>query len=289
VKILNVIWKQLNAKWFTVFCLLLFSVIYFSKSDHRFGWTSAEPKIDQPIVADGTGYYAYLPQWFIYHTSNFDFQPDIIEKYKTSQFAFNAYSSPLTGNHCNKYYPGTAVAMSPFFLIAHLQAGAQGIDQDGYSRPYLFWLNISGIFYFLLGSIACFLLFRSYQLDRFWALSGIFILTFATDLSFYTNVFIPYSHVYSFAAIAWFVYFSRKWAQLDRNRDLIILSILLGMVFLIRPTNILVVLILPFMFESTKAFLARFKTFFTLKGSLLLVRLLDFSCGMYTINQENWL
>jgi len=271
VGVINIIWKQLNTKWFTVFIFLLFSVIYFSKSDHRFGWTSKEPKIDQPIMSDGSGYYAYLPQWYIYHTSNFDFQAEIVEKYKSNQFTFNPYSSPLTGNHCNKYYPGTAIAMTPFFFIAHMQAGIQGVEQDGYSRPYLLWANIAGIAYFLLGCIACFLLFRSYKIERFWALVGIFVLAFATNLSFYTNVYVPFSHVYSFAAIAWFIYVARKWGQLGETKHLLYLSALLGLIFLIRPTNVMIVIILPFMCESTAVFFQRVKSFFTIKGSVRLL------------------
>jgi hypothetical protein len=268
---LKVIWKQLNAKWLTVFLLLLFSTIYFYKSNDRFGWTSNEPKIDQPIVADGSGYYAYLPQWYIYQTSNFDFQADIFEKYRNDQFNFDPYSSPLTGNHCNKYYPGTAIAMTPFFFFAHLQAGIQGIDQDGYSRPYLLWANIAGIAYFLLGCIACFLLFRSYKIERFWSLVGIFILAFATNLSFYANVYIPYSHVFSFAVIAWFIYVARIWGQFGKTKHLLLLSALLGFVFLIRPTNVMIVIILPFMCESTAVFFQRLKSFFTIKGCVPLL------------------
>lgn len=267
----------MNAKWFAVLVLLLFSIIYFNKSDQRFGWTKETPNVEHPIIADGSGYYAYLPQWFIYQTSNFDFQPEIIEKYQISDFHFKAYSSPITGNHCNKYYPGTAVAIAPFFMIAHFQAGMDGDDQDGYSRPYLFWVNISSIFYFLLGCIACFLVLRMFNIERFWILTSIFILAFATNLSFYSNVYIPYSHVYSFAFIAWFVYFTLKWARTGRVVHLFILAACLGMIFLIRPTNVLIVLILPFLFESNSAFLKRIKWLFSLRKLIyLLISLLLF-------------
>jgi hypothetical protein len=58
--------------------------------DRQFGWTNKKNTKSGNLTTihkDGSGYYAYLPQWFIYHKQQpFQFINNITKKYNTLQF-----------------------------------------------------------------------------------------------------------------------------------------------------------------------------------------------------------
>ena len=69
------------------------------------------------IVSDGKGYYAYLPAIFIYNDLNFGFN-QTVEKHDHPETWYTDYRYKLDKKRIfTKYYVGTAIAYSPFFLI----------------------------------------------------------------------------------------------------------------------------------------------------------------------------
>lgn len=222
------------------------------------------------IYSDGAAYYAYLPYWFIYDTKDFSFLQAVQKKYPDKRYADNVHLDNERGVYLNKYYPGTAVLISPFFFIAH---GVEKISErpaDGYSYTYRLFVSIAAIFYWLAGSIALYLLLLNLKLPRYAAVIAIITITFGTNLFYYVVYAPSYSHVYSFACVSWMIFVGEKWVRTDKSKHLLILGILLGLAFIIRPTNVLGVLIIPFFFTSFKAFIERVKTLFTQKITTLL-------------------
>lgn len=248
-------------KWLFFVFLALMGAFYFTKSDRYFGWTNEAVKKAEPIISDGAGYYAYMPQWYIYHTDNFEFLPQIGKTYGSSRFTDNIYFDVL-GKARNKYYTGTALSMSPFFLVGHLYAKSSEYPPDGYSKPYQFMVNIAGIFYFLFGSLGLFFLLRRYKIRMAWIALLVFGIGLGTNLSYFVNVLSPYSHVFSFAVVAWLLYFTKCWADEGKGKFFIWMCFFLGWAAIIRPTNMLVVAFLPFMFTSTAALWERIKPLF---------------------------
>src|SRR5688500_9945664 len=111
-----------NSKIFFPFILGLFALILFSQSDHYFKWTHY-PEIPQDnryaIRSDGSGYYSYLPEWFIYKNEKpFEFIDDVSSKYKHIEFSVGVGRDPITNAIKNKYYPGTAFSSAPLFLVS---------------------------------------------------------------------------------------------------------------------------------------------------------------------------
>jgi len=83
------------------------------------------------IVSDGKGYYAYLTGIFIYQDLSFGFN-QTIEKEKHPETMWTDYRYKLDKDRVyTKYYLGTAIAYSPFFLGAHGISLAMGWDADG--------------------------------------------------------------------------------------------------------------------------------------------------------------
>jgi|GEM_PF-745305 len=262
---------------FAVFLLFL-GAIYGTKSDRYFGWTNLKAKEAEPILSDGSGYYSYLPQWFIYKTSNFEFLDTIAKTYQKSRFADNVSVASERGK-TNKYYTGTAVSLIPFFAVAHAYTkidkdlGRYDFPSDGYSKPYLFMANVASIFYFLVGCVGIYLLLRRFKIQRIWIYFILFGIAFGTNVSYYSNVLTPFSHVFSFAIVAWLIYYAKKWADEHTLKDFVILCLFIGWAAIIRPTNILALAFVPFLFASTRLFFERIKCLFSIHWKHLLLGL----------------
>ena len=197
------------------------------------------------IETDAKGYFAYLPAVFVYHDMNFGFFDEIETAQKQNKLYFD-YRTEYKGVIVNKFFCGTALANVPFFLGAHAYAHMAGHETDGYSKPYPIGVNLAAVFYMLLG-----LLFLNRAMDT-WNIREVpktltlLAALFGTNLFYYTIVEPGMSHVYSFAFVAMFVYYARRWFATERGIYLLALGLALGMVVLTRPVNGLIVFILPF-------------------------------------------
>lgn len=253
--------KVLAKKWMIFLLFISIAYLFGTKTDRRYGWTNPKAKEVTPIYSDGAGYYAFLPEWFIYEGNNFGFNDSIREKYPYAGFEDNL-SKTKDGKLYDKYFTGTAQCLTPFFLIGHAHAGAVGEDTDGYSWPYLLWLNAGMIVYGMIGFISLFLFLRRLKLDYFSCYVVVISLAVATNVSFYIYGDVPYSHIFSFAAINLCLLQGVKWKQENRNRNLILFAFFLGLSFIIRPTNLLIVFLVPFFFANFKELLDRLKSLF---------------------------
>lgn len=253
--------RFLAKKW--MIFLLFASIIYLlgTRSDRRYGWTNEKSRDATPIVSDGAGYYGFLPYWFIYHADGFEFMNVINEKYPDDGFTDNL--GRLENQRLyDKYYTGSAQCLVPFFLIGHAQASMDGSDLDGYSRPYQLWMDIGLLAYALLGLVCLFFILRRLKLSYLSVYLSLIGLVTATNLSFYIYHDIPYSHVFSFAIVNVALLLWLKWIQDQKRSALVWFAFFLSLSIMIRPTNILIVCVLPFFFESTKAFISNLKFIF---------------------------
>lgn len=276
MQLLGIIRKVINTKWFFVVFMITLAVTFGTKSDRYFGWTNVQAKKGEPILSDGSGYYAYLPQWFIYKTSNFEFLP-AVKAGDTLNYKFSRFADNLTydaqGKATNKYYTGTAFSMIPFFTVAHIYAKNSKFLADGYSKPYQFMANFASVFYLLFGCLGIYFLLRRYHIDRIFIAIVLCMLVFGTDVSYFTYVLTPFSHVFSFAIVAWMLLYAKKWADEHSAKNFIVFCLFLGWAVMIRPTNILVLAFVPFMFTGTQLFFLRLKQLFTKQWKHLLLGL----------------
>lgn len=264
---MNGILERFLAKKWMIF-LLFATLIYLlgTRSDRRYGWTNYKSRDATPVVSDGAGYYAFLPHWFVYDENGFEFLKEIKTKYPKDGFSDNMETLE-DGRYYNKYYTGTAQCLTPFFLIGHMQAYLSGEDMDGYSWSYQLWMDLGLLTYLLIGLICLFFILRRLKLSYLSVYLSLIGLLMATNLCFYAYHDIPYSHVFSFAVMNAVLLLWLKWLQDRKKNALIWLAFFLSLGIIIRPTNILVVLVLPFFLESTKAFRVNLRSIFQ-KGHL---------------------
>ncbi|MBL0328633.1 MAG: hypothetical protein IPP64_04280 [Bacteroidetes bacterium] len=198
------------------------------------------------IEADGKGYYAHLPAVFIFNDLNFSFF-DSIEKKHPNPAIYYDYRVNVAGKTCNKYFSGTALAMSPFFLIAHWSAGFLGFEKDGYSKIYLISISFAAIFYLWLGLYYLKKLLHEFSSNGSLISFLLVIFTFGTNLFYYAVCEPAMSHIYSFAFITAFVFYSKKYFESPNSKSVLLLSFFLGVIVLIRPVNGILVFVLPFL------------------------------------------
>jgi hypothetical protein len=253
----------INNRFILIFTIIATLYVLGRQSDKYFGWTNVrniKPDHVLTIHTDGAGYYAYLPKWFIYTDSKgFNFLKPITDKYKNPHFISGIRIDEHHPDGFDKYYVGTAILSSPIFLINHginLLLYGKG---DGYSKSYQLTVSFNALLFYLLGIIGLIKILRFFNLEYGVIALSIILITFGTNLNFYTVYFPSFSHVYSFALIAWFFYFSLIFGSELKKKNILILALLLGLIFLVRPTNVLIVFMLPFCFKSFKDFIIEVK------------------------------
>lgn len=190
------------------------------------------------IISDGKGYYAYLPAAFIYQDMNMLFFDTIEEKYYDANTKYQ-YRTVANGKIIDKYFAGVAVMQTPFFLVAHAITLMSDEPADGYSKWYVIFVCLGGIFWLGVGL---------YYLRKYLRLHGakdgssaaiLFLIFFGTNLLYYSLVEPAMSHLYSFSLVSMFLYFGKKWIDSGEKLSAVKTALLLGMIFLVRPVNVI--------------------------------------------------
>ncbi|MBE0637405.1 MAG: hypothetical protein IH598_02690 [Bacteroidales bacterium] len=219
------------------FAIVLVAIIVLS-IDNNLGRWKAEQGI---IVHDVYPFYAYLPATFIYHDLGLDF---VDGGTHNGQFILWPKITP-EGKKVITASMGMSVLYFPFFLPAHVYAVCSSYPPDGYSAPYKVALMLSSAFFLILGLIYLRKLLRKYFSDLVTAIV-LFIIPIATNILWYTVVESAMSHVYNFALISIFLYHTDRWHEEITLKRSIIIGLLAGLIALIRPTNILVLILFFF-------------------------------------------
>jgi hypothetical protein len=224
------------------------------------------------IEYDGMGYYTYLPHIFIYHS--FDIQPD--EKYWSFQAKQGAHKV------FDKYNYGVSLLILPFFLISHGIAYIIHSPQNGYSEIYDFGVMLAAVFYFTFG-----IFFLIKTLSKMYSplivIISIIAIYAGTNLYYYTIGEPSYSHIYSFSLFCFFLYLVAGFIKNPSWRKTIFISIVYGLIFLLRPTNAIIILyLLLYDIYDKKDLSARYGW---VCGNLSKLSLLPFACIVFYIPQ----
>jgi len=210
------------------------------------------------VIWDIKSYYSYLPATFIYHDLTLGFLDDYPGKFSQRIWPIET----PTGKRAITTTYGMAVLYTPFFLVGHLAALiVPAWEADGYSWPYYFAMNFSALFYMWIG-----LTFLAKVLSRFYrekiVAFTLFAVVIGTNLFYYTTVEAPMTHAFSFTLFAIFLWRTIKFYDHPTIRNILISGFLAGFITLIRPTNIIILLIF-FLWgiNSWKSFVERFMFF----------------------------
>jgi hypothetical protein len=220
--------KSLSAR--IIFLILLISVL----------WTSwhFQKGNGMHFQNDGASYYSYLPALFIYHDLEFKNATEIVKQ--------TGNSIPLIGASDGKAIPkmtmGVSIMILPFFLIAHGIVSLIGGEANGYSFIYLLLVHIAALFYFIAALFVLRKILLKYYSEKItsWSLLAI---TVGTNLLYYGAIDCTMSHVYEFFLFSVFLKLVIRWHESPDTKTSIFLGSVTGLITLIRPTNLLIVVI----------------------------------------------
>lgn len=221
---------------FSLFVWVGIAVFLIVKLNETARWK--EKKI---IIHDVGNYYGYLPATFIYNgdytlkfkdTLSIDIQKQIEHNY-------------INGYRVFKMTSGCSILWIPFFLTAQTYINhypSEISEKTGYSRYNHLAISIAAIIYVLIGLLFLRAVFIEYFNDIICSLLLI-ISVAASNLYYYTIYESGMSHVYSFFLFSALLFFTVRWHKSYGTIDSICVAFILGMITLIRPTNIIAVII----------------------------------------------
>lgn len=179
----------------------------------------------------------------------------------------------IDGGIVNKTFTGLAVIWLPFFLLAHLIALITGLPADGYSLVYQYAIAFSTLFYLWAGCRVLFNLLRKLGASINTASLITFSIALGTNIIFYAVIEPSMTHIYSFALITFFLWTGYHFFETRKLHWLLALTSIYSLILLIRPTNGLILILLPFISGSYRELKSTFIFIVRKKGWLILVLL----------------
>lgn len=217
---------------FTAFIILLF-FLFFGTGFRR------------ALDGDVLGYYMYLPSTFIYHNNKSleklpadrQIDPHLI----ICAQLMRANKTPL-GYTQDQYTIGVAIMEAPFFLIAHGWEKASGLMANGYSTTYTNLITFGAVFYAILGLIIVYKILKKYFSET-QALFSVLAIFYGTNFFWFTLFQAGMSHVPLFFLYALLIYVTILLHEKPRIVLFVIAGFCSGMITLIRPVDIICLLI----------------------------------------------
>lgn len=241
--------------------VMIFSIGYFSKIK---AWAGRDV-----FMWDVSSYYWFLPAIFIHHDPALHFTDGKEGEYN----AHHKYFAERTpeGNKVNRYTMGTAIMYSPFFFATLAYDKIRGAEINEFSTDYEFMISLAALVYVMLALLLLRNVLLRFFSDTVVALA-IIILPMATNLLFYYTVEGGMTHSYSFFLFSALVWLTVHWYESKKTKHAILLGIVLGLIFLVRPTNIIAGLFFVlYDIHSIADLTARLKLFFVVHWKSTLI------------------
>jgi hypothetical protein len=205
------------------------------------------------ITSDGRGYYAYLPALVLYNDPAYD----AVIASEARMLGYNDYQDYQPGyrvkfgdRYLNKYFAGEAVLLFPFFLAGTFFAWISGSPMDGYSFFFQFFTGLGALFYLICGFFFLARILERFGIRREIVWVTMMLLLFGTNL-FYYGLWQPtMSHIYSFFAINGFCLSMFNTSRNYSLKNVSLTGFFLGITLLLRPTNAVVLMIVPALVQN---------------------------------------
>ena len=225
----NILLKTGKAGRYIIYLLVITSLGY--------GISTKKYRSGDIIQWDVVSYYAYLPAIFIYKDLSFDFVKDLPD-----DFEGTIWPIPMSnGIHTLKYSIGTAIMILPFFIVAHIYSSLAGIEANGYTWPYHFFILVAAIFYLLAGLLYLRKVLLNYFSENI-VVASLVILALGTNLLYYSTIDPGMSHIYSFFLFSAFLFHFTSFYQKEKWIDALSIGMFSALIVIVRPSNIFIFL-----------------------------------------------
>ena len=218
-----------------IFLLLVYTATNFSHHN----WTRDDGPNRGVIKWDIISFYGYLPATFIYGDPSLDF----LDEGKIDNDNKFWWSPTEDGRKIIYMSCGLSIMYAPFFFMAHLLAPVFGEARDGFGSIYQFFLVFGALVYVAMGFVFLKKILLRYFTPMVTAFT-LLLIGLGTNLYYYSTHEAVMSHSYNFVLIIIFLYAVLKWYEKPSWLRTFLLGILFGLIVLIRPTNILIIILL---------------------------------------------
>lgn len=203
-------------------------------------WNNKGPETS--LGWDACTYYWYLPATFIYQDlKKQEFGDSIIDKYGFVP-TFEPFVHGRSGNVVITYSAGLALMHLPAFAIAHMLAEPSGYPADGFSLPYQVAVQLWSLLAALVGLWYFRQLLLRYFGDKVTAIS-LLLLVFGTNYLNYTGVDVTLTHSWLFTIYTLLMLNAGNFYASPNNKYAVRVGVLTGLAILIRPSEMIAVLI----------------------------------------------
>lgn len=213
--------------------LLLISAMIFNMVKIKY-WN--EPR--EILYWDVISYYGYLPATFIYKDLTLEFKDDYEGEHHFVIWANTAEN----GNYVFKTSMGLSYLYLPWFFVGHAIALNTDYDAGGYSLPYKVAMQFGVLVYLLIGLVFLRKVLRRYFSPLITALSMVSVVV-GTNLYYYIVFKGTVSHSYNFVLFSIFLWIVIQWYEKKNLKYTLLLGLLTGLITLVRPTNIIVLIL----------------------------------------------
>lgn len=210
-------------------------LIYF------FVWRTDAVGYGSVIGGDGNDYYSYLMSIFI-------------DKNLGHQDTSPWYVIQTPTGTVNVHMIGVSLLLLPFFLVGYLWAVMGGYAVNGISEPFQKMISLGALFYLIVGLYFIRKLLIDLKNSDKSIAAILALIFFGTNLLNYSVNEPSMSHVYSFSLMSAFLYYSRKMMLSKNAKYFAYAGIIMGLIFLVRPINVIILMILPFWLSSFAEF-----------------------------------
>lgn len=224
-----------NALLLCYFLIFLTGFFYYPK------WK--QTTTEATLSWDVSGYYMYLPAVIIYgDIKKCSFKDSILNKYHPTPDFQQAFQDN-SGNYILKYTVGQALLFSPFFLVGHTYTLLfSSYPADGFSYPYQLSIGLGMIIYAFIGLYYLRKILLKFFKDVTTAITLI-VLVFATNYLDYSAIDGAMTHNTLFTLYTILVYCVIKFYEKPSIQNAILIGFFTGLLTLIRPTEIICLLI----------------------------------------------
>jgi hypothetical protein len=220
-----------------IFLFLLFLILFVWLGSHAYkrhaniAWNDWQTE----ITADGAGYYIYLPMWFDqgYEASHYR---KGLDKQLGNGFSLDDPSGIVR----TKYFSGTALMLSPFYLIWSVIS-----DDDPFSDSFNRMVSWASALVVSFGALLLFQVSRR-RSGNFASLFAVWVGIFGSTIVYYVIQNPMWSHAWSFSVVCILLFlFHRRFEKREWLR-IAGMGIFSALLIMIRPTNLL--LLIPIWF-----------------------------------------
>jgi hypothetical protein len=229
--------------------LVLIALLYF--------WGTVLQQGHKPhlryLWSDAEGYFIYLPAVFVHGS---------FQGFACRDSVMIQHLAP-DDKVFTKFTYGTALMELPFFLIAQTSRAIQGfsLHHDSYTTDYGVMVLVGACFYFVMGIfLIAKILHRHFQ-NPWVVWTAVAAVSIGSNALFYVVRQPGFSHIYSFFLMSVLLYYTPMFVKNIDRKSVFAMSLLYGLIVLIRPTNALVLFYLLLFDVQTPSNLSERKRF----------------------------